>query len=133
LVSLRLCINTIPSLKDWFGLIHQLRRFELQNEFINAPVKVIDLKIREGGSYYAAYRALENDEWAFGHTGESSYLRLKQRRKHQLNPPSHQRPGSSNFNASEFQKEVKAARDRGRKIQGKIKTLGHTSLHSSRS
>lgn len=107
--------------KTWFGLIHQPRRFELQNEFISAPVKVIDLKIREEGSYYAAYLALENDEWTFEHTGKSSYLRLKQRRKHQLNLTSYQRPGSSNFNTSEFRKELKAARDRGRKIQGKIK------------
>ena len=101
--------------------MYQIRRFELQNEFVNAPVKVLEHKVREQGSYYAAYLALENDEWTFEQTGKSSYVRLRQRRKHQPNLP-YQRLGSCSFNTTEFQEEVKAAKERGRKIQGKINT-----------
>lgn len=109
------------SQQSYSRLIYRLRSWELQAEFINLPAHVINRKIQEEGSCYAAYLALAKDELTFVNGGKSPYPRLKHSRKVSSNP-FHRKPDSIIRNEPEVQRELRAARERITKIRGELKS-----------
>ena len=97
----------------------RLRSWDLQAEFVYVPANIINRKIEEEGSGYAAYLALAKDESAIENGGILPYPRLKNPRKARSILAYDPRPNSIGYNKPAVQREFQAAREIITKIQGK--------------
>lgn len=101
-------------------LRYRLRSWDLQAEFVYVPTNIINRKVEEEGSGYAAYLALAKDESAIEHGGKLPYPRLKHPRKARSNLAYDPRPDSIGYNKPAIQREFQAARETITKFEGKL-------------
>lgn len=106
------------SIKLFPALRYRLRSWELQTEFVDLPANIINRKLQEEGSCYAAYLALAKDEMAFDNVGKSPHPRLKHPRRMRTRLAYDSQPDSVGYNKPGIQRELQAAIKQIAEIRG---------------